>query len=271
MGERIMDIRIGFIGCGNMSTAMIDGIIRSGLVPKDRIFASRRTETALQQIKEKYGIQTTGNNKEVAEKADIIVLGVKPNMYPHIMRELVQYQLHEKIYISLAPGKTLAFLEEGLGKGTKIIRTMPNTPAMVGAGITAVCPNTHVTQEEFNLVMNIMRTFGAAERVDESLFDAVVAVSGSSPAYVFMFIEAMADAAVKEGMPRKQAYTFAAQAVLGSAKLMLETGKHPAELKDMVCSPAGTTIEAVAKLEENGFRPAVMQAMAACAAKAKRM
>jgi len=266
-----MEVCIGFIGCGNMSAAMIDGIIRSGLIPKDRIFASRRTEAALERLKMKYGIYTTNDNREVAERSDIIVLGVKPNTYAQIMRELAQYRLEGKIYISLAPGKTLAFLEEGLGEGTKIVRTMPNTPAMVGAGITAVCPNAHVTEEEFALVMSILRIFGSAEQIEESLFDAAVAVSGSSPAYTFMFIEAMADAAVKEGMPRKQAYTFAAQAVLGSAKLMLETGKHPAELKDMVCSPAGTTIEAVAELEAHGFRSAVMQAMAACAAKSKRM
>ena len=187
------------------------------------------------------------------------------------MEELVQYNLQGKIYVSIAPGKTLAFLEQGLGSGTKIIRTMPNTPAMVNAGMTAVCPNSHVTDAECSLILRIMQTFGKAELIDESLFDAAVAVAGSSPAYVFMFIEAMADAAVKEGMARPQAYRFAAQAVLGSAKLALETGKHPAELKDMVCSPAGTTIEAVVQLEKHGFRSAVMEAMTACAAKSKHV
>jgi len=266
-----MDIRIGFIGCGNMAAAMIDGIIRSQLIPADHIIASRRSTAALSEIKKKYGIQVTADNGEVAGKSDIIVLGVKPNLYAQIMREIAERKQCGKIYISIAPGKTLAFLADGLGHEAKIVRTMPNTPAMAGAGITAACPNANVSSEEFELVMTVLRTFGAAERIDESLFDAVVAVSGSSPAYVFMFIEAMADAAVKAGMPRKQAYTFAAQAVMGSAKLMLETGKHPAELKDMVCSPAGTTIEAVAQLEAHGFRSAVMEAMTACATKSKQM
>ena len=257
-----MDIRIGFIGCGNMATAMIQGIIQSGLIPPQHIFASRRTEAALEKLKVTYNIQTTTDNKEVASKSDIIVLGVKPNKYLPLMEELVQYNLQGKIYVSIAPGKTLAFLEQGLGSGTKIIRTMPNTPAMVNAGMTAVCPNSHVTDAECSLILRIMQTFGKAELIDESLFDAVVAVAGSSPAYVFMFIE---------GMARPQAYRFAAQAVLGSAKLALETGKHPAELKDMVCSPAGTTIEAVAQLEKHGFRSAVMEAMTACAAKSKHV
>ena len=146
---------------------------------------------------------------------------------------------------------------------------MPNTPALVGAGITGVCKNDLVSDAEFTYVLSLLGSFGLAEAVPEALMDAVVSVSGSSPAYVFMFIEAMADAAVADGMPRAQAYKFAAQAVMGSAKMVLDTGKHPGELKDMVCSPAGTTIEAVRVLEEKGFRSSVMEAMKACTAKAK--
>ena len=146
---------------------------------------------------------------------------------------------------------------------------MPNTPAMVGAGMTGLCVNTHVTEEETTLVCELCNTFGRTEVVPEALIDVVVGVSGSSPAYVFLFLEAMADAAVADGMPRAQAYEFAAQAVMGSAKLMLETGKHPGELKDMVCSPAGTTIEAVRVLEEKGFRSAVIEAQKACVKKAR--
>lgn len=173
-----------------------------------------------------------------------------------------------QIIVTIAPGKTLAWLGERLGD-VKIVRTMPNTPALVGEGITGVCKNNLVTEDEFAYVLKLLSSFGLAEAIPESLMDAVVSVSGSSPAYVFLFIEAMADAAVADGMPRAQAYKFAAQAVLGSAKMVLETGKHPAELKDMVCSPAGTTIEAVRVLEEKGFRGAVMDAMKACTAKAK--
>ena len=167
--------------------------------------------------------------------------------------------------MTLAPGKTLEWLEEQFGKPVKIVRTMPNTPALVGEGMTAACPNQYVTQEEKEYILKILSAFGKVEVVPERLIDAVVAVSGSSPAYVFMLIEAMADAAVAEGMPRPQAYEFAAQAVYGSAKMVLETGKHPGELKDMVCSPAGTTIEAVRVLEKEGFRSSVMEAMKVCA------
>ena len=153
----------------------------------------------------------------------------------------------------------------------KIVRTMPNTPALVGEGMTAACVNEYVTEEEKAYALKILGSFGKAEVVAEGLIDAVVAVSGSAPAYVFMFIEAMADAAVAEGMPRPQAYQFAAQAVYGSAKMVLETGKHPGELKDMVCSPAGTTIEAVAVLEERGLRSSVIEAMRVCAEVSRTM
>ena len=167
--------------------------------------------------------------------------------------------------ISIATGKTLGWLEEHFGKPVKLVRTMPNTPAMVSRGMTAVCPNDCVSKEELEYVVSILKTIGETEVIPENLIDAVVAVSGSSPAYVFIMIEAMADAAVAEGMPRAQAYKFAAQAVYGSAKMVLETGRHPGELKDMVCSPAGTTIEAVRVLEKKGFRSALIESMKACA------
>ena len=148
---------------------------------------------------------------------------------------------------------------------------MPNTPALVGEGMTGVCVNKLVTEEELEQVMVLLRSFGRAELIPEHLMDAVVGVSGSSPAYVFLFLEALADAAVAEGMPRKQAYEFAAQSVLGSAKMVLETGRHPGELKDMVCSPGGTTIEAVAVLEKEHMRSAVIEAARACVRKAKEI
>ena len=162
-------------------------------------------------------------------------------------------------------------MENGLGKSAKILRTMPNTPALVGEGVTAICPNQNITQDELEDLKAILGTFGTVETVDEHLFDVVVSVSGSSPAYVYMFIEAMADGAVQQGMSRPQAYKMAAQAVMGSAKMVLETGKHPGELKDMVCSPGGTTIDAVAVLEEQGFRSAVIKAMEAVCVKSAKM
>ena len=211
------------------------------------------------------------SNREVATWSDVFVLSIKPQFYQEVIAEIKDCVKDGQVVITLAPGKTLAWLEEQFGKKVKIIRTMPNTPAMVQEGMTAACPNAYVTAEELELVCSLLKGFGEVEVVPEKMIDAVVAVSGSSPAYVFMMIEAMADAAVAEGMPRKQAYKFAAKAVMGSAKMVLETGMHPGELKDMVCSPGGTTIEAVRTLEEYGFRSAVIEAMKVCEEKSKQL
>ena len=170
----------------------------------------------------------------------------------------------QKLVVSIAPGKTLSWFEQQFGRQVKIIRTMPNTPAMVGTGMMGMCAGSMVTEEELQQVRDVCSGFSETEVVPEHLMDVVTAVSGSSPAYVFLFIEAMADAAVAGGMPRAQAYKFAAQAVMGSAKMVLETGMHPGELKDMVCSPAGTTIQAVRVLEEKGMRSSVFEAMMKC-------
>lgn len=263
-------MRFGFIGAGNMAQAMIGGILKAKLVSKDEIIASAATQKTLDTVKDKFGVQTTLDNREIA-KADMIFLAVKPVYCEQVLREIKDKLTKDRIIVSIAAGKTMAWLEEQLGKDTKIVRTMPNTPALVGEGITAVCPNEQVTDKELTQVCEVLESFGKAEVIKESMMDAVIAVSGSSPAYVFMFIEAMADAAVAEGMPRAQAYQFAAQSVLGSAKMVLETGKHPGELKDMVCSPAGTTIEAVRVLEQTGFRGSVMECMKACADKSRNM
>ena len=263
-------MKLGFIGAGNMAQAMIGGILKAKLVSKDEIIASAATQKTLDAVKDKFGVQTTLDNQEIA-KADMIFLAVKPVYCEQVLREIKDKLTKDRIIVSIAAGKTMAWLEEQLGKDTKIVRTMPNTPALVGEGITAVCPNEQVTDKELTQVCEVLESFGKAEVIKESMMDAVIAVSGSSPAYVFMFIEAMADAAVAQGMPRKQAYQFAAQAVLGSAKLLLETGMHPGELKDMVCSPAGTTIEGVRILEKNGFRSAVFEALQGAADKGKKM
>ena len=253
-----------------MAQAMIGGILKAKLVSKDEIIASAATQKTLDAVKDKFGVQTTLDNQEIA-KADMIFLAVKPVYCEQVLREIKDKLTKDRIIVSIAAGKTMAWLEEQLGKDTKIVRTMPNTPALVGEGITAVCPNEQVTDKELTQVCEVLESFGKAEVIKESMMDAVIAVSGSSPAYVFMFIEAMADAAVAEGMPRAQAYQFAAQSVLGSAKMVLETGKHPGELKDMVCSPAGTTIEAVRVLEQTGLRGSVMECMKACADKSRNM
>ena len=211
------------------------------------------------------------DNCEVVKNANIVILAVKPQFYEEVIGEVKGYLTPEHMIVGIAPGKTLAWLEEKCEQPLKVVRLMPNTPAQVGEGMTGVCANERVTQEDLAQILTITNSFGRTEVVPERMMDAVGAVSGCSPAYVFMFIEAMADEAVAAGMPRKQAYEFAAQSVLGSAKMVLETGKHPGELKDMVCSPGGTTIQAVKVLEEKGLRAAVMDAMDACIEKSKCM
>ncbi len=263
-------MRLGFIGAGNMAQAMIGGVLESGILQRDEIIASAASQKTVEKVQKEYGIYATLDNKERA-KADIIFLAVKPIYCEQVIKEIKDVVSGQQIIVSIAAGKSMAWLEGQFGGQKKIIRTMPNTPALVCEGITAVCPNGNISNEELKSVCNLLESFGKAEVIPESMMDAVIAVSGSSPAYVFLFIEAMADAAVAEGMPRAQAYQFAAQSVLGSAKMVLETGKHPGELKDMVCSPAGTTIEAVRVLEQEGFRGSVMSCMRACADKSRNM
>lgn len=262
-------MRLGFIGCGNMASAIMKGILANGLVTKDDIIGSDLSDAMRQKVAEELEVSVTEDNKKVAKEADVLFLAVKPQFYENVIDEIKAVLTTNQIVVTIAPGKTLDWMADKMGDLIKIVRTMPNTPALVGEGITAACANNNVTSEELDKVIKILECFGKCEVISEHLMDVVVSVSGSSPAYVFMFIEAMADAAVADGMPRAQAYQFAAQAVLGSAKMVLETGKHPAELKDMVCSPGGTTIEAVRVLEEKGMRSSVIEAMKACTKKAK--
>ena len=264
-------MKLGFIGTGNMASAIMGGIISKGMIDADQIIGADVSEAGRTRVEKEYGIHVTADNKEVIKVADKVILSVKPQFYPTVIQEIKDCIRENQIVITIAPGKTLEWLEEQFGKPVKLIRTMPNTPAMVGEGMTAVCANSYVTESELEEVLQMLGAFGKTEVVSEHLMDVVVSTSGSSPAYIFMLIEAMADAAVADGMARAQAYKFAAQAVLGGAKMVLETGKHPGELKDMVCSPGGTTIEAVRVLEEKGFRSAVIEAMKACAEMSKKM
>ena len=264
-------MKIGFIGLGNMASAIIGGITGKGIVPASDIIGADKFPAAVTKAAVSFGIRAVSDNIEVVTTADILFLAVKPQMFPEVIAQIRDQVKEETVIVSIAPGKTIAWLTELFGKDLKIVRCMPNTPALVGEGCTGVCHNEKVTTEEFAKVSEILNSFGKAIEVPEHLMDTVVGVSGSSPAYVFMLIEAMADAAVADGMPRPQAYQFAAQAVYGSAKMVLETGKHPGELKDMVCSPAGTTIEAVRVLEETGFRSAVIEAQMACVEKSRSL
>ena len=257
-------MKLGFIGTGNMAGAIMGGIIKKGLIAPEEIIGADLMPQSRERVKEEYGINVTADNKEAAEKSEVLILSVKPQFYAQTIAEIRDCIREEQMVITIAPGKTLEWLGEQFQKPVKIVRTMPNTPALVGEGMTAACPNPYLNDEEIAYVKTLLQSFSRVEIVPERLMDVVVSVSGSSPAYVFVLIEAMADAAVSGGMPRAQAYQFAAQAVLGSAKMVLDTGKHPGELKDMVCSPAGTTIEAVRVLEERGFRSAVIEAMKVC-------
>lgn len=265
------DKKIGFIGAGNMGSAMIGGICNSGLITSDQIIASAHSSATLEKLSHTYGIGTTLSNQEVAAISDILFLAVKPNKFSEILPCLADILKKDCVIVSVAAGQSISNIESLLNTDIKLVRAMPNTPALVGESMSALCRNANVTDKEFAMIKQLFECFGKAELVPESMMDAVIGVSGSSPAYVYMFIEAMADAAVADGMPRQMAYTFAAQSVFGAAKMVLATGKHPGELKDAVCSPGGTTIEAVASLEAGGFRDAIITAQRACVQKSKNL
>lgn len=264
-------MKLGFIGGGNMAFAMLKGIFGQNLLDREHVIVSDASEEACLRLRKAFDIETTQDNLKVVESAQCIVLAVKPQFYQTVIRQIRDNISDSHLIVTIAPGKTIEWLEECFVKDVKIVRTMPNTPAQVGEGMTGICANANVTPEELRMVRRIFSSFGKAQVVPQTMMEAVVSVSGSSPAYVFLFLEALADAAVADGMPRKMAYEFAAQAVYGSAKMMLETGLHPGELKDMVCSPGGTTIEAVRVLEEKGFRSSIIEAAKACAQKARQL
>lgn len=263
--------KIGFIGCGNMSQAMIGGIIKSKTFESKDIIVSDLNKNNLEIMENKYGVSTTTDNLKVAKESDILILAIKPNLYNIVISQIKDSIKSSVIIVTIAAGKSIESTEMTFGKKIKVVRVMPNTPALVGEGMSSMVPNKLVETEELEEIRKIFESFGKTEIVEEKLMDVVTSVSGSAPAYVYMFIEAMADGAVLDGMPRDKAYKMAAQTVLGSAKMVLETGMHPGQLKDMVCSPGGTTIEAVTILEEKGLRSAVITAMKKCTEKSKKM
>lgn len=266
-----MDKKIGFIGCGNMGKAILGGLIASGQVQPGQIWVYTPSPDKVAALRDQYGINAASSAQEVAQIADIVFGAVKPGIMTKVLGDVASSLNKESLVVSIAAGVTLEQLARALGHDRKIIRAMPNTPSLVNAGMTSVTPNALVSSEDVAEVLTIFRCFGQAEQIAEPMIHPVVGVSGSAPAYVFMFIEAMADAAVLGGMPRAQAYKFAAQAVMGSAKMVLESGEHPGALKDMVCSPGGTTIEAVRVLEEKGFRSAVIEAITQCMEKSEKL
>ncbi len=258
---------LGIIGCGNMGQAILGGILKANIFSSENIWVSNRNEKKLIKVLNQYRVHITTDNNEVAQAADILILAVKPNLYALVIEEIRNQIKNNVMVVTIAAGKAMEEIEKLFKRQLKVVRVMPNTPVLVGEGMSAICSNKMVTQEELEEIIKIFGSFGKTELVSENLMDVVTSISGSSPAYVYMMIEAMADAAVLDGMPRDQAYKMAAQAVLGSARMVLETEKHPGVLKDMVCSPGGTTIEAVAVLEKKGLRSAIIEAMKACTQK----
>ncbi|MCI6677425.1 MAG: pyrroline-5-carboxylate reductase [Clostridiales bacterium] len=255
--------QIGFIGMGNMGYAMLRGSLKN--FDKADIIFTDVNEQRVKKIYDETGVRFVESNAECANGCKYLVLAVKPQYYSDVLKNIENIVTREHVIISIAPGITIDNLKERLGFDKKIVRAMPNTPALVGEGMSGICFDQKAfTLDELSVIEKIFSGFGKVHAVEERLMDAVVCASGSSPAYVYMFIEALADSAVKYGIPRNLAYQFVAQTVIGSAKMVLKSGKHPAELKDMVCSPAGTTIAAVEALEEYGFRNAIMKATDAC-------
>ena len=263
---------IGMIGAGNMGSAILRGVVESGTIPARQISVYDVSSRRLREIEgELPGIRTTAGCLQTAEESDMIIIAVKPMYVKEVIGDM-RPALSGKAVISIAAGWTTSMLDNELrDSGATWMRVMPNTPALVGEGMTAICDETTFSRDDFDFARSVFDSVGKTKILPERLFDGVTAISGSSPAYVYMLIEAMADAGVKEGIPRNYAYEMAAQSVLGSALMVLSTGTHPAALKDAVCSPGGTTIEAVEELEREGFRAAVMDAMKVCAQKSRDM
>lgn len=262
--------KTGFIGMGNMGRAILAGALK--VFPKEDIIFSAKSAETKEGIYRQTGVKYADSNAECANRCKYLILAVKPQIYDEVLGAIRYMLTPEHVIISLAPGKTIEQLKTNLGQDKRIVRAMPNTPAMIGEGMTGLsCIREEFSDLEIQTILKIFTACGKAEFVDEHLLDAVVCASGSSPAFVYMFIEALADSAVRCGMKREQAYLFAAQAVRGAASMVLRTGEHPGVLKDRVCSPAGTTIEGVACLEEAGFCGAVLKACDAVFEKCRNM
>lgn len=263
--------KVGFIGCGKMAQAMVNGMLQSAFIQKENMIASTRSIESAQIVKEAFHIETTLDNKQVASFADVLIIAVKPHLYGEVLQEIRSYVKEETIIVTVAAGIDIGYIESQMSIKTKVIRSMPNTPSLVGEGMTVFCANDRINEQEIAFIKEMFASFGKVEVVEENLMDYIPAISGSSPAYVYMFIEALADGGVRSGIPRDKAYKLAAQSVLGAAKMVLETGKHPGILKDEVCTPGGATIEAITTLEQHQFRGTILAAMESCDRKNRKM
>lgn len=264
-------MKIGFIGTGNMGSAIMKGYITANSEKTDCLYVYNHHLEKAKALESELGVHSTKSIGELVGICDLVILAIKPNVFEQVMPQVATAMTAEKTVVSIAAGISIAYLEGFLLRSVGVVRIMPNTPSLVSEGMASISCNGAVSEEALAEVKALFSAVGMVQEVKETLIDAVIGVSGSSPAYVYLFIEALADGAVAEGMQRKQAYAFAAQAVFGAAKMVLETGLHPGELKDQVCSPAGTTMEAVRSLEKTGFRASVMEAVRVCAEKSRNM
>lgn len=264
-------MKIGFIGAGNMGGAILRGYVPYAEKAGDELSVYVPSEDELDSICKETGAEKCAGIGDLVRKNDVVIIGVKPNIFEEVLPQVADAYEKDKVVVSMAAGVTIGFIEQYLGKDAKIIRIMPNTPAQVRQAMIAVCRNDNVDDDKFKEVKVIFDSIGKAEEVDEDLIHCVIGVSGSSPAYTFMYIDALMDAAVKNGMDRKKARVFAAQSVLGAAQMVLKTDIEPEQLCINVCSPGGTTIEAVESLKADGFTESIEKAFQAATDKSKQM
>ena len=262
---------VGVIGGGNMGSGIISGIVGSGLLEPKNVIVSDINKKTLERLSDTYSVRTTTDNAALCEEADIIFLVVKPYQLAEMIEKIRDSVNADALVISVAAGQPIARIEAMFGRDVRLVRIMPNLGALVGESMTGFSLNRLATEEDRQDTIALLNSFGRCEEVAEKLMDIVTGVSGSAPAYICTMLDAMADAAVLNGMPRAQAYTVCAQAMLGTAKYLLETGVTPSALKDMVCTPGGTSIEAVVEMENKGIRSAIVSGVNACVEKSKNL
>lgn len=265
------ELRIGLLGAGKMAIALVKGFIQRGLVSPSQVMASDPSDSARAAFAQAAGAATITSNADVARHSQVLIIAVKPGQVPDVLAEVRGQISHHHLVISIAAGVSLAVLENALPAATKVVRAMPNTPALVGQAAIAYALGASATPADGALARKLFSTVGLVFEVKESLLDAVTGLSGSGPAYVYMVIEALSDGGVAQGLPRDIATQLAAQTVLGSAQMVLQTGLHPGSLKDMVTSPGGTTIEGIHELEKAGVRGAFMNAVRAASEKSRKL
>jgi pyrroline-5-carboxylate reductase len=263
--------KIAFLGAGNMAEALVKGLLAAGTAAKDEIVCAEPRAERREELHARHGVAVTPSNLAAAQQGDLLVLCVKPLVVDALLDEVAPAVDARKLVVSIAAGVPIAAIARKLGAGARIIRTMPNTPALVGAGATALARGPHASEADLGQAVALFEAVGTAVVVEEHLLDAVTGLSGSGPAFVFLAIEALADGGVKMGLPRHVALALAAQTVVGAGRLVLETGDHPGKLKDQVTSPGGTTIAGVHALESAGFRAALIAAVEAATRRSREL